>query len=720
MKNTLTGIGKFFVKITKALGYFFLSFYDLLLKSVKKISGLVPKKKAIVEKIKIFFRDLVSLIRAGVEVWAEIIRRSRVFIAGALVAVIFIFVPYVVNSWFKELPSPEMLVIAQKYGSTQILDRNGVLLYEIYADKRYEQVKLSQIPENVVNATIAVEDSLFYLHRGLRPDSIIRAFSKTFLNGDKQGGSTITQQLVKNVLLSPERTFSRKIKEAVLSVMVEAKYSKEDILEMYLNNISYGGNAWGVQSAAQKYFGKNVWELGLAESSMLAGLPSSPSLYSPLSDLQKAKDRQKYVLDRMTTLGYITPEEAGEAYAEELVLAPQKDFMAAPHFVNFVRQELERVYGSRFVNGGGLRVVTTLDYSLQQKAEAIVYDEVQKGARYGFSNGAAVVLDVKNAEILVYVGSADYFASGWGAFDVVTALRQPGSSIKPVTYSLAFADGMTPATTIQDSPVVYSFQGMESYRPVNYDGKFHGNVTLRTALANSYNVPAVKLAKIVGPDDIVALGKDMGLTNWVVDGSYGLSVTLGGKEVRLLDLTNVYTTLARKGAYAEPSFILSIRDGRGYEIYSKKQVYPRQVISEEVSYLIWHILSDNNARLPAFGTRNFLSLPGYKIASKTGTTDQIKDNWTFGYTPSYVVGVWVGNNDNQPMNRYMASGLTGAAPIWNRVMAEVLTGKTDEVFAMPAGVFQKTDERCSRSEIFIKGSKVPKSLCPEPQKEEKD
>ncbi|OGC75458.1 hypothetical protein A2547_02855, partial [candidate division WWE3 bacterium RIFOXYD2_FULL_43_10] len=593
----------------------------------------------------------------------NLFKKIHLFFLGILLTILFMFVPYVVYSWFKELPSPDMLTIDQKYGATQILDRNGVLLYEIYADEKYEPVKLERIPENAVNATIAVEDSLFYIHGGLRPDSIIRAFRKTLFDGDTQGGSTITQQLVKNVLLSPERTFSRKIKEAVLSLMVEAKYSKEQILEMYLNNIAYGGNAWGIQSASQKYFAKNVWELDLAESAMLAGLPSSPSLYSPLNDIEVAKSRQRYVLDRMVALGYINSDEAKEASAEELNLARPKDFIGAPHFVNYVRQTLENMYGSNFVNRGGLKVTTTLDFALQQKAEAIIFDEVQKGTRYGFSNGAAVVIDVKNAEILVYVGSSDYFAPVWGAFDVVTSYRQPGSSIKPVTYSLALADKFTPATILKDSPVVYTSQGSAPYRPVNYDGKFHGDVTLRSALANSYNVPAVKVAKAVGPDNIVSLGKDMGLTNWKVDGSYGLSVTLGGKEVRLLDLANVYTTLARKGAYAEPSQIISIRDGRGYEIFSKKAVYPKQIISEEVSYLMWHILSDNQARLPAFGTRNFLTVPGKQIAVKTGTTDQIKDNWTFGFTPSYTVGVWVGNNDNKPMNKYMASGLTGAAPI---------------------------------------------------------
>ncbi len=735
MLNIPIKIWELFIKLLKKIGYLILSIYDGLFRQAKKLNN---KINAFINKGKMRRKNKPQKIKKRLSVLLPIeavksclniplyflsrvkilLKEFRLFVAGLVFAVVLILIPYMVHTWFRELPSPDMLVMAEKYGSTKILDRNGVLLYEIYADKKYEPVELNKIPDNLINATIAVEDSLFYLHGGLRPDSILRAFRKTFLNGDKQGGSTITQQLVKNVLLTPERTFSRKIKEAVLSVMVEAKYSKEQILEMYLNNIAYGGNAWGVQSAAQKYYGKNVWELDLAESSMLAGLPSSPSRYSPLNDLEIAKERQKYVLDRMILLNYIDKEQAEEAYVENIIFVPQKDYIAAPHFVNFVRKKLEEMYGSNFVNRGGLRVTTSLDYSLQQKAEAIVFDEVQKGATYGFSNGAAVVLDVKNAEILAYVGSSNYFAPVWGAFDVVTSLRQPGSSIKPVTYSLALAGDFTAATMINDSPVVYNFAGSDPYKPVNYDGRYHGNVTLRAALANSYNIPAVKVANEVGPDNIVSLGKDMGLTNWEVDGTYGLAVTLGGKEVRLLDLANVYATLARKGSYAEPSYILSIRDGRGYEIFSKRQPYPKQVISEEVSYIISNILSDANARLPAFGTRNYLTIPGHDVAVKTGTTNLIKDNWTLGYTPSYVVGVWVGNNDNAPMNRYMASGLTGAAPIWNRTMSEVLLDKEKDLFEVPSGVFVKTDESCGRSEVFVKGSNVPKSLCPSVDKKD--
>jgi len=638
---------------------------------------------------------------------------EKMFILGILFSIIFILIPVTLVRWLNELPSPEKLALETDRRSTRILDRRGRLLYEIYVDKNYNPVEISEIPDYMIKATLAVEDDKFFQHSGIRLDSIIRALKNNITNNDSlQGGSTITQQLVKNTLLTSERTLSRKIKEAVLALLVEATYSKEQILEMYLNNISYGGTSWGVQSASQKYFGKNVWELTLGEISLLAGLPTAPTSYSPLSNINAAKERQKYVLDRMVFLGYINENEFKKAYEEELYFINQGGYIRAPHFVDFIRKDLEKRYGKRYVETGGLEVTTTLDLDLQDKVQEIIVSEVRDNSYLGFSNGAAVVLDAKKSEILAYVGSVDYFQDNWGAYDVVTALRQPGSSIKPVTYALALSGKYTPATFINDSPITYKFKGSEPYTPVNYDGKYHGNVSLRQALANSYNIPAVKLASDVGPDNIVKRGREMGLTNWIADGSYGLSVTLGGKEVRLLDHVNLYATLARLGNYEELSPYLSIRDSKSNNIYfdTRKKV---QVLTPEVSYIIWDILSDNNARLPAFGVNNFLSIPGYKIAVKTGTTDNIKDNWALGYTPSYVVGVWVGNNDGSPMNQNLASGLTGAAPIWNKIMRVILQGSDNEIFDQPENVFVKKDEKCGYSEIFIKGSNIPKSLCPE-------
>lgn len=644
----------------------------------------------------------------------------RMFVFGVVFATIFVFIPSHILLWLGELPNPELLITKDIPTPSKILDRDGRLLFEIFIDKRYEPVKLNLIPDHVVNATIGVEDDQFYSHHGFDLQGMMRATRAIVLDDELQGGSTITQQLVKNVLLTPERTISRKVKELILSIAVDAKYSKDQILEMYLNNISYGGTAWGIQSASQKFFAKNVWELDLAEASLLAGLPSSPTTYSPLAgDTTLAKDRQEYVLERMYQLGYITRQEADQAYSQQLEFAPQTEYIRAPHFVAYVRDELEKTYGKRLVELGGLTIKTTLDLDLQDKVQTIVTDEVAANAGLLISNGAAVVLDAHDRGILAYVGSVDYFKEGWGAYDVASAYRQPGSSIKPLTYALALENGYTPATPINDKPITYKFPGQKPYTPKNYDGQYHGNVTLRAALANSYNIPAVKLAHSLGPDNIVQKGKEFGLSNWEVDGSYGLSVTLGGKEVRLLDHANFFASLARGGSYKDSTPFISIKDRNGFEMYDSNKP-ERQVLSKETAYLVWHILSDNNARVPAFGSRSSLVIPGKKVAVKTGTTDNIRDNFTMGYTPSYVVGVWVGNNDNRPLSRFLASGLSGAAPIWNRIMSTVLENVEDEQMERPANIFAKYDAACGRSEVFTKGSNIPQNLCPEQDDEDKD
>jgi 1A family penicillin-binding protein len=668
----------------------------------------LQKKKFESDYPNFFLRILVQLLGLV----KALLRVIFIYAFGFISALLLVLLPYQVWLWWNELPSPDLLLTDIYSKTTKIYDRNDKLLYEIYIDKNYNPVKLDQVPQSLIDATIAAEDSQFYNHVGVRPESILRAAYKIWKKEEFQGGSTITQQLIKNVLLSPERTIQRKAKELVLAVLVESKYTKKQILELYLNNIPYGGEAWGVQSASRKYFGKDVWELSIGESALLAGLPSAPTTYSPLTDPLMAKQRQKYVLDRMVETGYLSREVADAVFGEELVYRKDIQYIRAPHFVDYVRKDLEKKFGKRYVELSGLTVKTTLDIDLQDKVQKIVAEGVASNQKLNISNGAAVVLDSQNAEILSYVGSVDYYKDTWGAYDVASALRQPGSSIKPVTYALALANGYTPATFIKDSPVTFQIKGDKPYTPVNYDGKFHGNVSLRTALSNSYNVPAVRLAQAMGPDNIVSLGKQLGLTTWNVDGSYGLSVTLGGKEVRLIDLTNTYATFARKGIYKEASPYLSIKDGKGFEIYNSKARTEQRALTEEVSYLVWHILSDNIARLPAFGTQNFLSLPGRAIAVKTGTTDLKRDNWTLGFTPTYTVGVWVGNNDNKPMDPYLASGLSGAAPIWNKIFSTIADGKPDEPMIMPNGVFVKIYKECgNKSEIFIKGSTIPNTLC---------
>lgn len=692
---------------------------ELLLREISKKRDLSwqkqpPKKKKWVPK----YRPVEGK-KEGISIRTAA-RRVLIFLMGVSFTIIFILIPSHIIVWLNDLPNPDLLVTRQIPTPTRILDRDGRLLYEIYIEKRYEPVKLEQIPQHMIDATIAVEDDEFYNHIGFDPISMLRAAKSTFIDNNLQGGSTITQQLVKNMLLTPERTISRKTKELFLSVVTELKYSKSQILELYLNNIAYGGSAWGIQSASQKFFGKNVWELNLAESALLAGLPTAPSTYSPLTgDLEVAKERQAYVLERMRRLNYITAQEAEDALEQELVFAPQTEYIRAPHFVAYVRKDLDERYGRRFVELGGLTIKTTLDLELQEQVQSIVAEEVEKNSWLNISNGAAVVLDNETSGILAYVGSIDYFKDDWGAFDVVTSFRQPGSSIKPVTYSLALENGYTAASIINDEPVTYRIRGQPDYTPRNYDSRYHGKVTVRQALANSYNVPAVRLANHLGPDSIVALGKEFGLTNWDVDGSYGLSITLGGKEVRLLDHTNLYATLARKGKYLRPTPYISIIDSTGFDVY-KDERNPRQVIHEETAFILWSILSDSRARLPAFGTNNFLDIPGKTVAVKTGTTDNIKDNFTLGYTPSFTVGVWVGNNDNSPLHPSLASGLSGAAPMWNRIMSLVLEEESDEKMIPPANVFTKYDQRCNRSEVFVKGSRVPEHLCPMDDDEDAD
>lgn len=648
----------------------------------------------------------------------------KYFSLGFCVSLFLVTVPAVLYSWFLTLPSPEMLAKKSPPLPTRIVDVKGRLLYEIYQDKVADPVSIDKVPAHLINAVLAAEDANFYSHDGVEPVAVIRAAYQSLVKDNLQGGSTITQQLVKNVLLTPERTISRKTKELVLSIMAERTYSKDQLLEMYLNNISFGGVAIGVQAASQKYFAKNVSELSVSEAALLAGLPGAPTSYSPFLDFEAAKSRQKYVLDRMRTLGYLTDSQYEEELNRELHLADQKVFIRAPHFVAYVIDQLKEQYGERMLYTGGLTVKTSLDLDLQDQVAGALQDEIAKnGPKLNISNAASMVIDVQNSTILAYAGSIDYFKESWGSYDVLRAQRQPGSSIKPVTYSLALTKGFTAASVLNDSPVRYSQVGSPDYVPVNYDGKFHGNVTLRQALANSYNIPAVKLAAVLGPKNIVEFGKMLGLSSWNVDDAYGLSVTLGGKEVTMIELISVYATLAREGVHKDLNSIISVESASGDYLYAYKKQEGDRVLSNEVAYIISHILSDNSARSAAFGLNSGLNIPGYSVAVKTGTTDNKRDNWTFGYTPSFVVGVWVGNNDNTAMNRNLASGLSGASTIWNRITTHVLknTAYYQKDFDMPDGVYVMVDKNCNgKSEVFIKGANNPSTLCPKEKEDNKD
>jgi len=538
------------------------------------------------------------------------------------------------------------------------------------------------------------------------------------------GGSTLTQQIVKNVLLSDERTITRKIKEFVLAVQIERLYSKDQILQIYLNEAPYGGTAWGVATAAEMYFGKSIKDLNLIESAILAGLPQSPSYYSPYgSNTEAFKYRTNDVLRRMREDGYINKEQEKQALAD-LELVKFKDQgvgINAPHFVMYVKSKLEEKYGTNLVEQGGLQVTTSLDLELHQKIQDIVAEEIEKVAESAhITNGAVMVMDPQTGEILSMVGSKNYFDENYdGKVNVTLASRQPGSSIKPVTYAMALQQGnFTPESMIMD--VKTEFPGIDAahpYVPKNYNGKFNGPVSLRTALGSSLNIPAVKLLAMVGVSDMMQLAYDMGIesfnpTNENVN-RVGLSVTLGGGELKLIELTTAYAAFANEGHKVEPISILKVVNRDAKVLEEVKPEKGKQVLSSQVAYLISHMLSDNNARLLTFGPNSQLNISGRTVAVKTGTTDDQRDNWTVGWTPQVVVGVWVGNNDNSKMTS-VASGISGASPIWRRSILEVLNKKPAVEFSMPTNMewtdldkisgYPAHDGFESKSSIIIRGS----------------
>lgn len=623
-----------------------------------------------------------------------------------------------------QVPSVEDLQTRSIAEATKIYDRNGELLYDIFEDQNRTPIKLSEVPDAVKNSTIAIEDKDFYKHQGFDIIGITRSlFLLITTRHIEGGGSTLTQQLVKNALLTSDVSIVRKIKELILAVEVERNYSKDQILEMYLNEIPYGGTAYGIEAAANLYFGKHAKELNLAEASLLAGLPQRPSVYSPYgTHPELAKVRQAEVLRRMAEDGYITKEEAENAKNQELTYRTSQNEIGfkAPHFVLYVKQKLIEQYGDKMVEQGGLRVTTTLDFKLQEDAQKIVKDEVGKLKDYKVGNGAAVVLNPKNGEILSMVGSKDYFDKDYdGNVNVALSLRQPGSATKPITYSAGMQKGYTAGQVLMD--VKTEFPGganLPQYIPVNYDGQFHGPVQVRYALGNSFNIPAVKMLALVGVKNVLDLGYRMGLSTWEptqenVD-SVGLSLTLGGREVRLLDLTSAFGVLANNGKRQEPISILKVTDSRGKVLYENHESDGVKVLDEGIAYIISNILADNGARTTAFGSNSVLNISGRTVAVKTGTTDQKRDNWTVGYTPSFVVGVWVGNNDNTVMNPAIASGVTGASPIWNKIMRRAVQQKGDEKFDEPGNISQieidglmggKTREGSpTRREFFVKGT----------------
>lgn len=626
--------------------------------------------------------------------------------------------------WYsRDLPTPGKLVVSQYGDATRIYDRNNTLLYSVYQDQNRSYVPLNKISKKLQEATIAIEDEDFYKNQGFSLLGYIRVAWNALTGKGLAGASTISQQLVKNVLLTNERSIPRKIKELILSVQVNQRYSKDQILEMYLNNIPYGGTAVGVEAASEAYFGKKANELDLAESAFLAGLPQSPSLYTPFSGNKYYIGRTEAVLNQMVDNGYATKDEAKKALdkIKTYKFSQRETGFKAPHFVLYIKEKLADQFGEQVVQSGGLQVTTTLDYKVQEKVEEILKDEIDNLKSYKVGNGAVLVTEPKSGKIVAMAGSKDYFdTENDGNFNAVFANRQPGSSLKPVIYATAFEKGYTPATMLMDVKTDFPTNDPNQpiYTPQNYSGKFQGPVQLRFSLGNSLNIPAVKLLALVGIKNAMQLGYDMGLTNWEPTEenlkNVGLSLVLGGREVTLFDEVTAYGVFANGGERQDLYGIEKVTDSKGKVLYEHKKQDGRRVLPEDVSYLISHILLDNNARIAEFGPNSYLRIPGKTVSVKTGTTDEKRDNWTVGYTPSYVVGVWVGNNDNSPMNPAIASGATGASPIWNKVMTYVLRNKADEQISKPDSVIASevdslsgglpVDGQPRRSEFFIKGT----------------
>ncbi|HCX25961.1 MAG: hypothetical protein UX08_C0004G0058 [Candidatus Collierbacteria bacterium GW2011_GWB1_45_35] len=645
----------------------------------------------------------------------------------------------------KDVPNPAKLVKTPAPISTKILDRNGKLLYEVYSDIRRSPISSKNIPDFVKQATIAIEDKNFYKHHGLDTLAIIRATFKTLTGKRLEGGSTITQQLVKNSLLSdPRRTITRKIKEAILALVTEVYYNKDQILELYLNHAPYGGTVYGIETAAQTYFGKSAKDLNLAESALLAGLPQSPTRYSPFgAKPELAINRQHEVLRRMFEDGYLTSDQLEAAKIEKLNFIKKNISINGPHFSLMVRDSLVQKYGEDKVNLGGLKVTTTLDLDLQNYVQASLSAEMKKIAKLKISNGAAIVTHPNTGEILALVGSKDYYDDDIdGQVNVVTSQRQPGSSIKPINYATGLLNGWPTSTTYLDLPTCFNVSGQKQYCPKNYDNTFRGPVSMRQALASSLNIPAVKQLALNGNASFIATASAMGISSWTDSSQYGLSLTLGGGEVTMFDMAKAFGTFANRGVTVPLVSVLKIEtfDGQILEEFQPEKTAnlvsvmplnwtdfgkqnqiqnllptdPRVTLPQEVTFIISDILADNGARSAAFGATSKLVIPGHTVSVKTGTTNDLKDNWTIGYTPDYLAVTWVGNNDNSSMS-YVASGVTGASPIWNTIMRKVLQNIKDKPLSKPemvtnfqvcnlTGLLAQQENQCeSHSEYFIEG-----------------
>jgi 1A family penicillin-binding protein len=652
-----------------------------------------------------------------IELWKTF--KRPLFFAAFAAVVVLALTPIATYLYFaRDLSSKENIMNRNNQGVI-LTDRNDKPFFTLYQARTKEFVPLSQIPKHTQQAVIAVEDKNFYDHPGFSPTAIVRAFIENIREERiAQGGSTITQQLVKNVLLTPDKNLLRKYQEVVLALEIDRRFTKDEILEMYLNSVYLGEGALGFEDAANTYFNKPASQLTLAESALLTAILPAPSALSPISgNAERAFERQKVVLSLMQQQGYITPAQRQQAEQEDVRFTPTRDTLnlIAPHFALMVKEELIKKYGENRVARSGFTVRTTLDITKQDFAENTVNNHVSNLARNKATNGAAVAIDPKTGEIIALVGSKDWYDEANGKINMAVRPRQPGSSFKPIVYAKAIEDRViTAATVIDDKAVSYG-----NYKPKNYDNRFRGKVTIRRALANSLNIPAVETLNMIGIPSALSYAEQLGITTLENPSQYGLSLVLGAAEIPLVEMTSAFSAFANQGQRIPPTTILQIMDKRGDIIY-EHQPSAKSAVDNAVAYIISSILSDNTARAEVFGNSLSLSRPA---AVKTGTTEDYRDALTIGYTPNLVVGVWVGNNDNSPMDNI--AGSLGAAPIWRRIMENFLIGMPVERFTPPPsvrslavcrenGLRVKNATSSAMTEFFLRGTE-PTKFCDSPE-----
>jgi len=614
-------------------------------------------------------------------------------VGAALLIITLMITTALMFAWIaKDLPEPGKLIYRSLPETTKIFDRTGEhLLYEIHGDQNRTMIKIDELPEHAIFAFVALEDKNFFQHSGLSVKHIFKAIvlyglkKVSLYHGLVPGGSTLTQQFVKNAILTPEKSLTRKFKEWILAYQIEKKYTKEQILEFYFNEIPFGSTSYGIESAAQNYFGKSALDLTLPESATLAAMVQRPTYYSPYgSHVDELFWRKDFVLDEMVDMGFISEEEAENAKQEELNFEQSLTNIQAPHFVLYVKEQLTEEFGERLVEQGGLNVITTLDIIKQTAAEAAIAAQAEKNEEnWDATNAALVSLDPKTGEILALVGSRDFFNEEIdGQVNIALRKRQPGSSFKPIVYTTAWGRGYFPETTVFDVVTKFKTEIGKDYEPHNYDGQEHGPVTLRQALQGSLNISAVKVNYLSGVQNVLDLAEKLGYTTFSDRSRFGLSLVLGGGEVTLLEHVAAFGVIAREGQKLPTISILKVTNPQDEILFEYNIDKPEQVIDQKIARITNNVLSDDNSRAYVFGSGSLLTLPDRPVAVKTGTTNDYRDAWTIGYTPSLVTGVWVGNNDNSEMKRG-ASGYQVAAPIWHNYMASVLTGTLVETFNTP-------------------------------------